>query len=89
MTVGRSMRIYSSKHGKNWSPSLVASASNRTWCAASGSMKARYEDELLRYVVDVDDAPENEQFFVRLKATLLERFDQIEIYVASYLVDIL
>jgi hypothetical protein len=49
----------------------------------------RYEDELLRYFVDVEDTPENEQFFVSLKATLLERFEQIEIYVASYLVDIL
>jgi hypothetical protein len=49
----------------------------------------RYEDELLRYVIDVDDTAENEQFFVGFKATLLERFEQIEIYVASYLVDIL
>jgi hypothetical protein len=49
----------------------------------------RYEDELLRYVVDVDDTPENEHFFASFKATLLERFGQIEIYVASYLVDIL
>src|SRR5437016_3808576 len=43
----------------------------------------RYEDELLRYV-DVEDTPENQQFFVRFKASLLERFEQIEIYVASY-----
>ncbi len=49
----------------------------------------RYEDELLRYVVDVEDTPENQQFFVTFKATLLERFEQIEIYVASYAVDIL
>jgi hypothetical protein len=49
----------------------------------------RYEDELLRLVVDVDDTPENRQFFTSYKATLLERFDQIEIYIASYPVDIL
>jgi hypothetical protein len=49
----------------------------------------RYEDELLRYVVDVDDSPENQQFFVNFKATLLERFQQIEIYIASYPIDIL
>jgi hypothetical protein len=50
---------------------------------------SRYEDELLRLVVDVDDAPENEHFFARLKATLLDRFEQIEIYIASYPVDLL
>ena len=49
----------------------------------------RYEDELLRFVVDVEDTRENEQFFINFKATLLERFEQIEIYIASYLVDIL
>jgi hypothetical protein len=50
---------------------------------------ARYEDELLRIVVDVDDTPENQQFFATYKSTLLERFEQIEIYIASYPVDIL
>jgi hypothetical protein len=49
----------------------------------------RYEDELLRFVVDVEDTPENEQFFVAFKRTLLERFEQVEIYIASYAVDIL
>jgi len=49
----------------------------------------RYEDELLRFVVDVDDTPENQQFFAQYKATLLQRFKQIEIYIASYPVDIL
>src|ERR1700730_8896851 len=49
----------------------------------------RYEDELLRYVVDVDDTAENEQFFVTFKAILLARFEQLEIYIASYPVDIL
>ncbi len=48
----------------------------------------RYEDELLRFVVDVDDTPDNEHFFTRFKATLLERFEQIEIYIASFPVDI-
>ena len=48
-----------------------------------------YEDELLRYVVDVEDTPENHQFFVTFKAMLLERFQQIEIYIVSYPVEIL
>lgn len=48
----------------------------------------RYEDELLRFVVDVDDSPENEQFFATLKSVLMDRFEQIDIYIASYSVDI-
>jgi hypothetical protein len=48
----------------------------------------RYEDEHFRISVDVDDTPENRQFIAALKLKLRERFDQIEIYIRSYLVDI-
>jgi hypothetical protein len=48
-----------------------------------------YEDELIRVVLDVDDTPENEQFFMTYKPVLLERFRQIEIYIVSYPVDVL
>lgn len=50
---------------------------------------ARFEDELLRLVVDVEDIPENREFFVQWKATLLERFQQLEIYVTSHLIDVI
>jgi hypothetical protein len=50
---------------------------------------ARYEDTSVRLTVDVEDTPENRQFFVDFKATLLQRFEQVEIYIASYPVDIL
>ena len=50
---------------------------------------AQYEDELMRFTIDVDDTPENLQFFLDFKAMLLERFEQIDIYLASYPVDIL
>jgi len=49
----------------------------------------RFEDELVSAVVDVEDTPENRQFFTSLKALLLERFEQIEIYIVSYPIDIL
>jgi hypothetical protein len=49
----------------------------------------RYEDELMRFVVDVEDSTENHQFFVNLKSTLISRFEQVEIYIVSYPVDIL
>ena len=47
----------------------------------------RYEDELVRFAVDVEDTEENQFFFTNLKATLLERFQQIEIYIVSYPID--
>ena len=48
-----------------------------------------YAEDFIRLFVDVPDTPANRKFFVRLKATLLERFEQLEIYIASYPVDIL
>ena len=51
---------------------------------------SRFEDEQRRFVVDVDDTPENREFLLSYKKImLLERFEQIEIYIASYPVDIL
>jgi hypothetical protein len=50
---------------------------------------ARYEDETRRLMVDVDDLPESHQFMVSFKNVLLERFEQLEIYIASYPIDIL
>jgi hypothetical protein len=49
----------------------------------------RYEDTSVRLMVDVDDTAENRQFFADFKQVLLQRFEQIEIYIASYPVDIL
>jgi hypothetical protein len=49
----------------------------------------RYEEEFIRLFVDVPGTRANRQFFVRLKATLLKRFEQLEIYIASYPVDVL
>lgn len=50
---------------------------------------ARYEDELLRVVIDVEDVPESHQYFAGLKAILCERLQQIDIYIASYAVEII
>lgn len=49
----------------------------------------RYEDSSVKLIVDIDDLPDNRQFFADYKPKLLERFEQIEIYIASYPVDIL
>jgi hypothetical protein len=50
---------------------------------------ARYEDTTVRVTVDVEDTAENYQFFVEFKKTLMDRFEQLDIYIASYPVDIL
>ena len=49
----------------------------------------RFEDDSLRVFVDVPDTRANRQFFLKLKARLLKRFEQIEIYIASHPIDIL
>jgi hypothetical protein len=49
----------------------------------------RYEDELRRFTVDVEDVPENHHFMAALKKALIERFEQIEIYVVSFPVEII
>lgn len=46
-----------------------------------------YEDSTIRIVVDVEDIPDNRQFFVEWKPILLERFQQLEIYMVSYPID--
>ncbi len=51
--------------------------------------ETRYEDELIAIIVDVDDTLENQHFFLHLKSILLERFEQIAVYIVSYPVDIL
>ena len=47
----------------------------------------RYEDESWRLVVDA--TKKNERFFEKWKLTLRERFEQIEIYIVSFPVEII
>src|SRR5258708_1180259 len=44
----------------------------------------RYEEANMRVMVDVEDTPQNAEFFSRLKETLKERFQQIDIWIVSY-----
>ena len=48
----------------------------------------RYEELLVRYYVDVDDTEDNLCCFTNLKSKLLERFEQIDIYIVSYPVEV-
>jgi len=48
-----------------------------------------FEDELVRVFVDIEDTPDNRQFFVDLKARLKTRFQQLEIWLTSHQIDVL
>ena len=53
------------------------------------SQGMRYEDDLFKLTVDVDDNAESRAFMRHLKMELLERFDQLEIYMVAYAVEVL
>jgi hypothetical protein len=48
-----------------------------------------YRDEHFRIFVDVEDTPENRQFFVNLKGTLKARFKQIDLWLTSHPIDVI
>lgn len=48
-----------------------------------------YKDELIRLFVDVPDEPIHRDFFIEYKELLKARFEQIEIWLVSYPVDVL
>ena len=48
-----------------------------------------YRDDLIRVYVDVPDLPEHRAFFRTFKAQLLLRFRQIDIWLTSYVLDVL
>ncbi|MEZ4869268.1 MAG: hypothetical protein R3C14_48545 [Caldilineaceae bacterium] len=49
----------------------------------------RYEDNLFKLTVDVADTPLSRAFVAHLKSELLERFEQLEIYIVSMPVEVL
>jgi hypothetical protein len=48
-----------------------------------------YRDDLIRVFVDVADAPDSRQFFVEYKERLKERFRQLDIWMTTYLIEVL
>ncbi len=48
-----------------------------------------YRDDLVRVFVDVADVPESRQFFVDFKERLKSRFQQLDIWVTTYPIEIL
>ena len=48
-----------------------------------------FRDELIRVFVDTSDVPESRAFFVEFKERLKARFQQIDIWMTTYPIDIL
>jgi hypothetical protein len=53
------------------------------------AMGRRYDDELLRLTIDVPDTDDNRRWMTMFKTELLDRFEQLEIYITSYPIDVL
>ena len=47
-----------------------------------------YKDQLVRLFLDLPDIHENYQFFKKYQETLKERFQQLEVYVTTFLVEV-
>ena len=48
-----------------------------------------YRDEVVRLFVDVEDEPQNRDFFLGLKQRLKSRFQQLDIWLTSHPIDVL
>ena len=48
-----------------------------------------YRDDLVRVFVDVPDEPESRQFFAEWKERLKARFQQLDIWMTTYLIEVL
>ncbi len=56
------------------------------WRNAENQM---YDDNLFSLTIDVEDTAENRDFFIGFKKILAERFEQEEVYIATYAVELL
>ena len=48
-----------------------------------------FRDRLMRVFVDVEDTPENRQFFVAFKERLKVRFQQLEIWLTTHPIEVI
>ena len=48
-----------------------------------------YRDDLIRVFVDVSDEPANREYFVAAKERLKARFQQLDIWMTTYLIEVI
>ena len=51
-------------------------------------MGRRYDDELFRLVLDIPDTDDSRHWVATFKKELVKRFDQLEIYIVSYPIEV-
>lgn len=54
-----------------------------------GLQRGVYHDKLMRTRVDAEDTKENQDFFKLFKETLKARFQQIDIWITAYAIEVL
>ena len=47
-----------------------------------------YQDDSMRVMIDVDDSPDNREFFRKFKERLKARFKQIDIRMTTHIIDV-
>lgn len=47
-----------------------------------------YEDEMIRVFVDVEDTPDHFAYFADLKVKLRQRFEQVDLYMTTYAIEV-
>jgi hypothetical protein len=67
----------------------AASCETQTIQAQWRHQREVYHDEFVRVFVDVEDVLENRRFFLGFKDRLKQRFQQVDIWMTSYSIDVL
>jgi hypothetical protein len=67
----------------------AVSSETQTICGRWQHEGVGYRDDLLRIFVDVPDEPEARQFFAEYKERLKARFQQLDIWMTTYPVEVL
>jgi hypothetical protein len=57
--------------------------------AFGNTRKQVYRDDLVRVFVDVAEVPENREFFRELKERIKQPFQQIDIWMTTYPIEVL
>jgi hypothetical protein len=74
----------------NWNSGLAPCPPRpRRFADYGGTRGELYRDDLARVFVDVADEPEHRQFFLEFKERLKVRFGQIDIWMATYPIEVL
>ena len=67
----------------------VSSVKRKPFADFGANKGQSYRDDLVRVFIDVPDLPESHQFFLEFKERIKAKFQQIDIWMTSYPVEVL